>query len=196
MKSITKIIIGILGIAAIGLVTYFVISKEKNPSVTEKKITSPDKDTVATAKVIQDAMFEKIKEALSIDGEEFTLTKEEGVYTNSTNDKMLIIKEDVWKKMIHKIQEKIKNIAKDCNQQYEMPELSEYKFVGLLSYYADSKNMKKTLSQLILFSIDYSLMEVFRKDIFPFSRCALMATYKKELHKSINILNLFHLNFW
>ena len=144
MKSITKIIIGILGIAAIGLVTYFVISKEKNPSVTEKKITSPDKDTVATAKVIQDAMFEKIKEALSIDGEEFTLTKEEGVYTNSTNDKMLIIKEDVWKKMIHKIQEKIKNIAKDCNQQYEMPELSEYKFVGLLSYYADSKNMKKT----------------------------------------------------
>ncbi len=144
MKSITKIIIGILGIAAIGLLTYYVITKGKNPSVTEKKITSPEKDTVATAKVIQDAMFEKIKEALSIDGEEFKPTKEEGVYTNSTNDKMLIIKEDVWKKMIHKIQEKFKNIAKDCNQQYEMYELADYKFVGLLTYYADSKNMKKT----------------------------------------------------
>lgn len=57
---------------------------------------------------------------------------------------MLIIKEDVWKKIIQKIQNKFPNIVEDCNQKYEMPNLSEYKFVGLLTYLADSKNIKTT----------------------------------------------------
>ena len=144
MKSITKIIIGLLGITAIGLLTYYVVTKEKNISVNEKPITNPEKDTVAKAKVIQDTLFDKIKKALSIDGEEFTLTDVEGVYTNSTKDKMLIIKEDVWKKIIRKIQKKLPNIAEDCNQKDEMPNLTEYKFVGLLTYLADSKNTQKT----------------------------------------------------
>ncbi len=149
MKSITKIIIGLVGITAIGLLTYYVVTKEKNIVVNEKPITNPDQDTVATAQVIQDTIFDRIKfdrikEALDIDGEEFTLTEVEGVYTNSTKDKMLIIKEDVWKKIIQKIQKKFPNIVEDCNQKYEMPNLSEYKFVGLLTYFADSKNIKAT----------------------------------------------------
>ena len=57
---------------------------------------------------------------------------------------MLVIKEDVWKKIIRKVQKKLPNIAEDCNQKYEMPNLSEYKFVGLLTYLADSKNTKTT----------------------------------------------------
>ena len=144
MKSITKIIIGLVGILAIGLLTYYVVTKEKNLSVNEKPITNPDQDTVAKAKVIQDTLFDKIKKALSIDGEEFTLTDVEGVYTNSTKDKMLIIKEDVWKKIIRKIQKKFPDIAEDCNQKYEIPNLTEYKFVGLLTYLANSKNIAKT----------------------------------------------------
>lgn len=144
MKSITKIIIGLLGITAIGLLTYYVVTEEKNTSVNEKPITNPDQDTVATAKIIQDTIFDRITKALSIDGEEFSLTEVEGVYTNSTKDKMLIIKEDVWKKIILKIQKKFPNIAVDCNQKDQMPNLSEYKFVGLLTYLADSKDTKNT----------------------------------------------------
>jgi hypothetical protein len=143
MKSITKIIIGLVGIAAIGLLTYYVVIKEKNIGVIEKPITNPDQDTVATAQVIQDTILNRIKNAMSI-GEEFTLTEDEGVYINSTKDKMLVIKEDMWGKIIHKIQKKFPNIATDCNQKYKMPDLSEYKFVGLLTYLADSKNPKTT----------------------------------------------------
>ena len=157
MKSITKIIIGLVGIAAIGLLTYYVVTKTnyvvtkaKNPGVNEKPITNPDQDTVATAQVIQDTIFDRIKKALSIDGEEFTLTEDEGVYTNSTNDKMLIIKEDVWKKIIRKARNKFPDIAEDCNQKYEMPNLSEYKFVGLLTYLADSKNSKTTSAYIAI----------------------------------------------
>lgn len=144
MKSITKIIIGLVGILAIGLLTYYVVTKEKNISVNEKPITNPDQDTVATAKLIRDTLFDKIKKELSIEGEEFTLTEVEGVYTNSTKDKMLIIKEDIWKKIIKKIQKKFPDIAEDCNQKYEIPNLTEYKFVGLLKYLADTKNTETT----------------------------------------------------
>ena len=98
MKSITKIIIGLVGIVAIGLLTYYVVTKENNIDVNERPITNPSQEIVATAQVIQDTIFDRIKKALSIDGEEFTLTDIEGVYTNTTNDKMLVIKEDVWKK--------------------------------------------------------------------------------------------------
>ena len=143
MKSITKIIIGLVGIAAIGLLTYYVVTKEKNRGVIEKHITKPDQYTVATAQVIQDTILDRIKNVLSI-GEEFTLTEDEGVYINSTKDKMLVIKEDIWKKIIQKIQKKFPNIATDCNQKYTMSDLSEYKFVGLLSYFAYSKNTKTT----------------------------------------------------
>lgn len=144
MKSITQIIIGLVGISAIGLVTYYLVVNQKNTGVHEKQNTNQTKDTVGMAKTIQDKKFDKIKEALNIDGEEFTPTDVEGVYTNSTNDKMLIIEENVWKKMIQKIQKQFPNIAKDCNDHYEMPELSEYKIVGLLTYYADRENIKTT----------------------------------------------------
>ena len=152
MKSITKIIIGLLGITAIGLVTFYVVTKERNVDVDKKGITNPSQETVATAKVIQDNKLEKIKKELNIDGEEFTLTSDEGVYTNSTNDKLLIIKEDIWKKILRKIQKKFPNIAEDCNDKYEMPNLSEYKFVGLLTYLANSKDIKTT--------IGYSAIEI------------------------------------
>jgi hypothetical protein len=133
MKPITKIIIGLVGVAAIGLLTYYVVTKEK-------KI----KGVIVKANVIQDTIFDRIKKELSIDGEEFTLTEDEGVYTNSTNDKMLVIKEDIWKKIIRKTQKTFPSIAKDCNQKDEMPNLSEYKFVGLLTYLAYSKNSTTT----------------------------------------------------
>ncbi len=97
-----------------------------------------------TTKVIHDTTFDRIVEALSIDGEEFTLTEVEGVYANSTNDRMLIIKEDVWKKLIRKIQKRFPSIAKECNRKYEEPNLSEFKFVGLLTYLAGSKNPELT----------------------------------------------------
>jgi hypothetical protein len=78
MKSITKIIIGLLGMTVIGLVTYYVVSTGKDLSVNKKPITNPDQDTVATAEVIKDNLLDIIKVALNIDGEEFTLTEEEG----------------------------------------------------------------------------------------------------------------------
>jgi 6-pyruvoyl-tetrahydropterin synthase len=146
MKSITKIIIGLVGIAAIGLLTYYVVTKEKNIAVIEKPVTNPDKDTVATAKVIQDTIIDRIKKEFSIDGEEFTLTDDEGVYINSTKDKMLVIKEDIWKEILRKIQKKLPNKAKDCYRKYEIPSLSEYTFVGLLTYYAESTNTNVTIA--------------------------------------------------
>jgi hypothetical protein len=151
MNSITKIIIGLVGFAAIGLLTYYVVIKkeeineiEKPIVVNENPITIPLQDTIVKEKVIQDTIFDRIKKALSIDGEEFTPTEVEGVYTNSSKDKLLTINEDVWKKILRKAKIKFPNIAEDCNQKYEMTNLSEYKFVGLLTYLADSKNIKKT----------------------------------------------------
>jgi hypothetical protein len=144
MKSITKIIIGILGVIAIGLLTYYVVINEKNIGVIEKPISNPSQDTLVKAKIIKDTIFDKIKLALSIDGEDFKLTDVEGVYTNSTNDKLLIINEDIWMKIIKKINKKFPDKANDCNQNELLPNLSDYKFVGLLTYLADSKNIKTT----------------------------------------------------
>ena len=107
MKSITKIIIGLVGIAAIGLLTYYVVTKEKNIGLIEKPITNPEQDNVATAKVIQDTILGRIKEELSVDGEEFTLTEVEGVYTNSTNDKMIGNNRGCMEKDYPKITKKI-----------------------------------------------------------------------------------------
>ena len=53
--------------------------------------TNPEQDTVATAKVSQDEIPDRIKKALSINGEEFTLTENEGGYINATKDKMLCV---------------------------------------------------------------------------------------------------------
>lgn len=113
MKSITKIINGLIGIIAVGLLTYYVVTKDKNMDQIEKPITSPDQDTVATVLVIKDTIPDRIKKALSIDGDEFTLTEDEGVYINSTKDKMLVIQEDIWEKIIRKTQKKI---PQHCNK--------------------------------------------------------------------------------
>lgn len=144
MKSITKIINGLVGFIAVGLLTYYVVTKDKNMDQIEKPITSPDQDTVATALVIKDTIPDRIKNALSIDGDEFTLTEDEGVYINSTKDKMLVIQEDIWEKIIRKTQKKFPNIATSCDLKYKIPDLTEYKFVGLLTHFADSKSSKKT----------------------------------------------------
>lgn len=136
---------------AIGLITYYVVTKGKKVDVIKVPTTNPIQEIVAPAKVIQDTTkviqnipIDRIIKALNIGGEEFTLTDVDGVYENSTKDKMLIIKEDVWKKLIRKIQKRFPRIAKECNQQFEDPNLSEFKFVGLLSYLADSKNPEIT----------------------------------------------------
>lgn len=151
MNSITKIIIGLVGFAAIGLLTYYVVIKEgeikeieKPLVVNEKPITIPLEDTIVKEQVSQDSIFDRIKKALSIDGEEFIPTEVEGVYTNSSKDKLLTINEDVWKKILRKAKLKFPKIAEDCDQKYEMTNLSEYKFVGLLTYLADSRNVKIT----------------------------------------------------
>jgi hypothetical protein len=148
MKLNKRIIALLIGFAVIGSLTYYLLTNEKEKAAvtTETPITNPEQDTVATAQVIQeDTMsFEKIQKALNIDGEEFKLTKVKGVYTNTAKDKVLIIKEDVWKKMIQKIQEKLPTIAEDCYTKEKMPNLKEYKFVGLLTYFTDSKDSKIT----------------------------------------------------
>jgi hypothetical protein len=151
MTSITKFIIGLAGIATIGTLTYYlvvkentVVSKEEPIVLKEKHITNPEHEIVATAKVIQDTSFDRIKKALNIDGEEFSATDVDGVYANSANDKILTIKEDVWNKMIRKAKIKFPNIAEDCSQKDKISSLTEYEFVGLLTYFADSENMSKT----------------------------------------------------
>ena len=146
MNSITKIIIGIVGLALIGLITYYVVTNEKNTVTIEKPITNPSRDTITTANVIQDTIFNKIKSALNIDGEEFTEMDTSGVYVNTSKDKMLMINEDVWKKLIRKTQKKFPQMAEDCNMKYKMSSLKEYKFVGLLTYLVESKKSKTTVA--------------------------------------------------
>ncbi len=144
MNTITKIILGLLGIAVIGLLSYYVVTKDKNSAIAETPITNPDQDTVATAKVLRDTQLAQIKKALNIEGEDFTPTETEGVFTNATNDKLIIIKEDIWKKILRNAQGKFPKIAADCNQEYKMPDLAGIKFVGLLTYLTQSKNTKTT----------------------------------------------------
>lgn len=144
MKSITKIIIGLVGIMAIGLLTYYIVTETQNQVVNEKQITNPDQDTVAIAQLLQDTKINRIISSLGMEGEDFKETEDEGVYINSTNDKILIIKEDIWEKIISKARHKFPATAIDCNQKFEIPDLSEYQFVGLLTYLATSKNSKST----------------------------------------------------
>ena len=81
---------------------------------------------------------------MSIDGESFTPTVDEGVYTNTTKDKILVLKEDIWKTMIKNTQRKFPKTADDCSFQYTMPNLSNYKFIGLLTHFTDNKDSKLT----------------------------------------------------
>ena len=144
MKQIIKIIIGLLGVAVIGLVTYYVITNETNSKVLERAITNPEQDTVATAQVTQDSILVRIGNALGLDGEKFTSSDVAGVYTNSTKDKILVLKEDIWKKIIKKIQNKFPVIAEDCIREYQIPNVRNYNFIGILTYLADGKNTKTT----------------------------------------------------
>jgi hypothetical protein len=144
MKPISKIIIGLTGVAVIGLVTYFYVSNNLDSNVSNKAVTDPEKDTVATALVIKDTVPEIITSALGVDGEEFTKTKVDGVYANASNDKLIIVKEDIWNKMLKKIQKKLPHLAEDCAYEYKNLDLEEFKFVGLLTYLATSENSKTT----------------------------------------------------
>jgi hypothetical protein len=144
MNPIAKIIIGLVGIGTIGLVTYYVVMKDKVSIVTEQPITNPEQDTVALAKVMQDSMIVRVNRALDMGGEVFSLTEEEGVLTNATKDKLLIVKEDVWNRIIQNAKSRFPRNADDCNQQFIAQELSDYNFVGVLTYLTDSRDSKNT----------------------------------------------------
>ena len=144
MNKLKKLIIIFCGVASIGLITYYVVVNDTKSGVVKKEIKNPENETVANAKVIKDSILAKITNVLSIEGESFTPTVDEGVYTNATKDKILVLKEDVWKKMITKAQKKFPVDAVDCIYQYPMPELSNYNFIGLLSYLTETKNSKST----------------------------------------------------
>lgn len=148
MNQITKIIIGLIGISITGITTYYIVSDNNKSTGREKVISNPDKDTVATSLVIEDSMLVNISNTLGVDGEEFKPTEVEGVFSNVTNDKLLVIKEDIWGKLIKKVQKKIPNTQDNCDRDYTIYDLSCYNFIGLLTYYAESKNNKKTTSYL------------------------------------------------
>ena len=144
MEKFKKLIIVLCGVAAIGLITYYVVVNDTKSRVVEKNIKNPEKETIAKAKIIQDSILTKITNALSIDGESFTPTVDEGIYTNATKDKILVLKEDIWKTMIKRTQKKFPNTADDCIYQYPMPDLSNYNFIGLLTHFTDNKDAKLT----------------------------------------------------
>ncbi len=144
MYKLKNLIIGLCGVAAIGLITYYLVVNDTESIVVKMNIKNPEKETITKAEVIQDSIFFKITNAFSIQGESFTITVDDGVYTNSTNDKILVIKEDIWKKMIKKTQRKFPNDAEDCEFQYSISDLSNYNFIGLLTYYTDDKNPNLT----------------------------------------------------
>jgi hypothetical protein len=144
MHPITKLIIGIVGIGTIGLVTYYIVTKDQDSIVTEQPITNPQQDTVALAKVMQDSMLVRVNRVLGMEGEEFILTEEDGILTNASKDKLLIVKEDVWNKIIQNAKNKLPRVAGDCFQQFNAPELSNYSFIGVLTYFTDSQDSQKS----------------------------------------------------
>lgn len=156
MKSFTKIVGGLLGTTCVGITSYYlVVSNPKEPlsvpTVVEKPITNPEHDTVATAKIVQDRVLsrsslEDISDALGIYDEEFSPTETPGVYKNSTKDKLLVVREDVWKTLINKVQKKFPDFDRTCTNRDEIPDLSEYQFVGLLKYLANQNDTKTTIA--------------------------------------------------
>jgi hypothetical protein len=146
MNKITKIILGLVGLSVIGIMTFYIVTKDKTSKSHKKAITNPTLDTVAIANVIEDSSLITISRALGVDGEQFTQTKEAGVYSTITNDKLLVIDKNIWKKLIKKIKKKIPQIAEDCKYEYSVYELSNYKFIGLLTYLSSSKNNNNTIA--------------------------------------------------
>ncbi|WP_297516468.1 hypothetical protein [Flavobacterium sp.] len=144
MDKLKKLIIGLCGVAAIGLITYYVIVNDTKSGVVKKNIKNPEGETIANGEVIQDSILAKITSALSIEEESFTPTNEEGVYTNTTKDKILVLKEDVWKTMIRKTQRKFPVDADDCVYEYPIPDLKNYTFIGLLTHFTYNKDSKLT----------------------------------------------------
>lgn len=146
MEKITKLIIGLCGLTAIGLITYYVLyNEDENPkTVIEKPIKNAEDKTVVNATVIKDSLITQITSALNISGESFTPSTEEGVYVNASNDKLIVIKEDIWKKLIRKTKKKFPNEAEDCSISYPEHDLDDFKFVGMLTYYADNIDVKTT----------------------------------------------------
>ena len=132
-----------LGLAVIGILTYYIVSNNRKSNVIEKPITNPEQDTLVTAKVNEDSILVEISNSLGIEGKEFKPTEFKGVYSNLTNDKLLVIKEDIWKILISKVQHNFPKITDDCSAEYTIPDLSNYKFIGLLTYFTDSKDNKK-----------------------------------------------------
>ncbi len=146
MNKITRFILGLIGLSVIGIVTYYIVTNDKNSKGFKKAITNPNKDTVTTSKVMEDSSLLIITKALGVDGEQFTQTNETGIYSNKTNDKLLVINKNIWKKLIKKIKQKIPQIADDCKNEYSVYELSNYKFIGLLTYLTNSKNNNNTIA--------------------------------------------------
>lgn len=156
MKKSTKLLLGLLGLSTMGVMTYYIISSNENPTlkVKEKPIKNPNKEVVATANVIEDtaliksvmsdAVLVKISKTLGVEGEEFKATEQEGVYTNDAQDKLLVLQEDIWKKLIKKVQTDFPEKAASCKREDTLSTLSNYKFIGLLMYFTDSKKNKKT----------------------------------------------------
>lgn len=148
MDKLKNLTIGLFGVAVIGLITYYVVVSDTKSKVIKKNIKNPEKETIANAEVIQDSLLATITNALNLAGESFTPTIEKGVYINATKDKILVIKEDVWKPMIKRTQKKFPVDADDCANQYSMPELSDYDFIGLLTHFSDDKDSKLTTAYL------------------------------------------------
>lgn len=144
MNQVTKIILVLFGLSVIGIMTFYIVTNDKTSKSHIKAITNPNKDTITTAKVIDDSSLVRISEALGVDGEKFTLTNEAGIYKSSNNDKLLVINKNLWKKLIRKIKKKIPNVAKDCKYDFTVFELKDYKFIGLLTYFSDRKNNNNT----------------------------------------------------
>lgn len=140
MKSITKIILGLVGLVAVGLITYLVVMPEKKDAGTTKPATMTKQEILLAKQHQQDSLFEVLKQTLNIGGEEFNKTAVEGVYTNAAKDKMLLLNEDIWKKLLKKTQKTFPKTVKSCNAKYTMPELESYRFVGLLTYLAESES--------------------------------------------------------
>ena len=153
MNKTAKVILGLSGSFIVGITTYYIVTNDRASATIEKPITNPEKDTLALVKVpvlsAKEAESKKIVEvsnALGIDGKDFKPTKDEGVYINSTNDKLLVIKEDVWKLLISKVQKKFPKLAEDCLFKRPVDGLSDYEFVGLLTHFSDSKKSAITVA--------------------------------------------------
>lgn len=152
MKSITKIILGLVGLVAVGLITYLVVMPEKKDVGAIKPAKLTKQEILLAKQQQQDSLFEVLKQALNIGGEEFIKTAVEGVYTNAAKDKMLLLNEDIWKKLLKKTQKTFPNAVKSCNARYTMPELDSYRFVGLLTYLAESESSSSAVA--------YTAMEI------------------------------------